>query len=90
VLIYVRDNLPIIKETKHSRLSAKCEFCEQRHSAREAMCDLEINGVDANSAEGSNKVKLETILDHMKFERRLIFAVVIKGDLSPRFQDLKT
>lgn len=54
------------------------------------MCDLEINGVDANSAEGSNKVKLETILDHMKFERRLIFAVVIKGDLSPRFQDLKT
>ena len=33
IILYVRDNLPSIKDGKYHYRKAICEFCEERHSS---------------------------------------------------------
>ena len=56
---------------------ALCEFCEQRHGQADT-CDIKIKGVSANSEEGSSKLTLADIFNHMEHKRPIILGVLFK------------
>jgi len=79
IQVYVRDNLPMVAMGIYSKKKPECEFCKEVHGQRDVLCDLVIDKVDANSAEGCKKITVQQILDTMTTKRNLIFAVVISG-----------
>ncbi len=90
--VHVRENLPMVKKGAYTRTKADCEFCGEKHSFRDEYCDLKINDEEVNaSVESSQAVKLGQIYDAMKYERRLILAIILKpsGEKNFAFNELR-
>lgn len=80
VQVHVRENLPMVKKGMYTRTRADCEFCGEKHAYKDELCDLQFDDVESNeSVANATATTIGQILDHMKYERRLILAIVIKS-----------
>ena len=61
VAIYVRDNMPMVRNKKRGMEKPQCEFCGSKHGQYEEFCDLKLDGTDANTLEGARKVTIKNI-----------------------------
>ena len=61
VAIYVRDNMPMVRNKKRGMEKPQCEFCGSKHGQYEEFCDLKLDDTDANTLEGARKVTIKNI-----------------------------
>jgi len=81
VEVHVRENLPLVKMGSYTRTKATCEFCESKHSYKDEFCDLKFDDNEANeSVETAEATTIGQIIDAMKYERRLVLAIVLKQE----------
>jgi len=78
--VHVNCNSPMVKHGMYTRTRALCEFCGDKHAMRDEYCDLKLNEVEVNeSVETASATTIGDIISKIEFERRLIFAVILKS-----------
>jgi len=60
VKLKIANNLPEFEISKWEKRQDDCEFCLSSHSSKKH-CEIVINGVEANSEEGEDKITLKDI-----------------------------
>ena len=81
----------MVKQGMYSRVRAVCEFCDSKHGYKDDLCELKLNDVEVNeSVETAQATTIKQILDEMKYERRLILAIVLKSsNNNVKFNELR-
>ena len=78
--VHVSCNSPMVKQGMYTRTRAQCEFCGDKHAMREEYCDLKLDEVEVNeSVETASATTIGDLIGKMKYERRLVFAVILKS-----------